>query len=392
MLCESEYFNIYHKEPEAVGFCPYRICPLGAHIDHQFGHINGFAINKGIHFAYRTKHSGICELYSLQFPGQRAQFHVTSVPAEKQNDWADYLRGAALKLSEKYDLHYGVSGVLEGSLPIGGLSSSAAVIIVFLSALCKVNGIVLDPWELIMTAKAAENEYVGVNCGKLDQSCEVLCKKDQLLFLDTKDDTFELIPRAAGMKPYKVGIFFSGVERSLANSQYNARQDECKAAAYMLKAITGIEYGKFIDTRLRDVPRDVFEHYKERLPINWRKRAEHYYTEEARAIAGAEAWRKGNLEAYGKLVFESGKSSIENYESGSPELKGLYELLSWTDGVYGARFSGAGFKGCCMALIDPEYAPAIEKTIGERYRTAFPEHAERYMSCICETANGVLEG
>lgn len=183
LRCVSTFEETYRQEPENVAFCPYRISPLGAHIDHQFGKINGFAIDKGIHFAYRTKHSGICEVYSVKFPGGRVQFHVDSVPPVKQNDWADHLRGAVLMLGEQYNVQFGVAGVLEGSLPIGGLSSSASVIIVFLSALCQVNDIHLGDWELIMMAKAAENRYVGVNCGKLDQSCEVLCRKNQLLYL-----------------------------------------------------------------------------------------------------------------------------------------------------------------------------------------------------------------
>ena len=389
MLCENEFYSIYHKEPEALAFCPYRICPLGAHIDHQYGHINGLAIDKGIHLAYRTKLSGICELYSLQFPGVRAQFHVSSVPTEKQGDWADYLRGAALKLGEKYKLRYGVSGVLEGSLPIGGLSSSAAVTILFLSVLCKVNGISLSDMELILMAKAAENEYVGVNCGKLDQSCEVLGRRNRLLYLDTRDDSFELIPQSPDMKPYKIAVFFSGLEHALSNSKYNARQDECKAAAYALKALSGMDYGKFADTRLRDVPREIYEQYKDRLPENWRKRAEHFYTEEARAVAGAEAWRRGDLESYGKLVFDSGYSSIYNYESGSEELKGLYEILLRTDGVYGGRFSGAGFKGCCMAMIDPAFAESVEEQVGREYKKAFPALAERYSFHLCESSDGV---
>lgn len=209
MNCVRTYESLYQKSPEAVAFCPYRISPLGAHIDHQFGKINGLAIDKGIHFAYKTKYSGICELHSVNFPSKRAQFHVSSIPETKQGDWADHLRGAALKLSEKYKLKFGVAGVFEGSLPIGGLSSSAAVIIVFLSALCKVNGIHLGDWELIMMAKAAENQYVGVNCGKLDQSCEVLCRKNQLLYLDCKDDSYELIPQHPDMPAYKIAIFIN---------------------------------------------------------------------------------------------------------------------------------------------------------------------------------------
>ena len=388
MNCVEKYTEIYGRDPEAKAFCPYRISPLGAHIDHQWGKINGLAIDKGIHIAYSRKENGVIELQSLNFP-KRAQFHVASIPDEKVGDWADHCRGAAKMLAEKYPLKYGLSGVIEGTLPIGGLSSSAAVIIAFLSALTAVNRIHLDPWETIMMAKAAENKYVGVNCGKLDQSCEVLCRKDQLLYLDCADDSYSLIPTPENMKPYKIAIFFSGLERSLANSAYNLRQDECKAAAYSLLAHAGLEYGKFADTRLRDVPTPVFEEYKHLLPENFRKRAEHYFSEYQRAEAGAEAWRRGDLDTYGQLVFQSGRSSIENYECGCPELITLYEIMRKTDGIYGGRFSGAGFKGCCMALIDPDKAEKVVNTVGKEYLKTYPALVGKYMSALCESADGV---
>ena len=131
MKCVEVYKELYHQEPFDVAFCPYRISPLGAHIDHQYGKINGLAIDKGIHMAYHPKQNGVVELQSLNFP-KRAQFFVSAVPDEKQGDWADHLRGAAKMLGEKYRLKVGLSGIIEGSLPIGGLSSSASVIICFL--------------------------------------------------------------------------------------------------------------------------------------------------------------------------------------------------------------------------------------------------------------------
>lgn len=386
MRCEEVYFETYGRVPETIAFCPYRISPLGAHIDHQFGKINGLAIDKGVHIAYSKKENGVVELQSLNFP-KRAQFHVNSIPDEKVGDWADHIRGAAKMLLEKYPLRYGISAVVEGTLPIGGLSSSAAVIIAFMSALAKVNRIHLDPWETIMMAKAAENRYVGVNCGKLDQSCEVLCQKNQLLYLDCADDSYQLIPWT-GPK-FKIAVFFSGLERSLATSAYNLRQDECKAAAYSLLAHAGLEYGKFADTRLRDVPTPVFEEYKNRLPDNFRKRAEHYFSEYRRAEEGAEVWRKGDLEAYGKLIFQSGRSSIENYECGCPELITLYNIMTETDGIYGGRFSGAGFKGCCMALVDPEKAENVLHTVEERYLAVYPTLKGKYLGAICDSADGV---
>ena len=388
MRCAEVFHEIYNRDPDAIAFCPYRISPLGAHIDHQYGKINGLALDKGIHIAYSPKRNGVVELKSLNFP-KRAQFHVNAIPDEKVGDWADHMRGAAKMLAEKYPLRTGLSAVIEGTLPIGGLSSSASVIIAFLSALAKVNGIALGDWETIMMAKAAENKYVGVNCGKLDQSCEVLCRKDQLLYLDCRDDSYELIPMNPAMKPFKIAVLFSGLERSLATSAYNLRQDECKAAAYSLLAYAGMEYGKFIDTRLRDVPVEVFEACKDRLPENFRKRATHYFTEIARAEAGAEAWRKGDLDEYGRLIFASGKSSVENYECGCPELITLYNIMTETDGTYGGRFSGAGFKGCCMALIDPDKAEEIERRVTDRYLKAYPELTGKYSFHICQSADGV---
>ena len=388
MTCTDIFEQIYKKSPEGVAFCPYRICPLGAHSDHQYGKITGLAIDKGIHIAYAPKQNGVVELSSLQFD-KRAQWHVSSVPEEKQNDWADYLRGATLMLAQKHPLKIGLSGVIEGSLPIGGLSSSAAVIISFLSALCRVNGISLSGQEMIMTALAAENKYVGVSCGKLDQSCEVYSRKDHLLYLDTKDDSYELIPTHPAMKPYKIAIFFSGIERTLAGSKFNMRVDECRSAAYALKAFAGIEYGKFTETFLRDVPEKVFDEHKHRLPDSWRKRAEHWYSEFNRVQQGAEAWRRGDIETFGRLSFESGLSSIEKYETGSPELKTLYEIMRKTDGIYGGRFSGAGFKGCCMALIDPAFEESIRERVTREYLRAFPDLTGKYSVHICETADGV---
>ena len=231
MRCESRFFEIYGKHAEGISFSPYRICPIGAHSDHNLGKITGLAIDKGIHIAFRPKKNGVVEVVSLQFP-KRAQWFVGSVPVDKEGDWADYLRGATWALEKKHVLSVGLCGVIEGSLPIGGLSSSAAVILAFLDALCKVNNIKLSPQELIEVAFDAEKNYVDVNVGTLDQSCEVLSRKDHLLYLDCKDNRFELIPTNPCMKPYKIAIFFSGLEHSLAGSKYNMRVDELRAGVY----------------------------------------------------------------------------------------------------------------------------------------------------------------
>ncbi len=387
MLCEHHFNSIYKRDPDNIAFAPYRICPIGAHSDHNLGKITGLAIDKGIHIAFAAKKNGVVEMSSLQFP-KRAQWHIREVPA-KTGDWADYLRGATWALAKEHALTVGVCGVIEGTLPIGGLSSSAAVILAFLDALCKVNGIRLAPQELIRVAFDAEKNYVGVNVGTLDQSCEVLGKKDHLLYLDCRDDHYELIPTPVNMKPYRIAIFFSGLEHSLAGSKYNMRVDELRAGVYALQAFSGAEYGKFAEANARDVPYSVFRAYEQKLPDPWRKRCEHWYTEFQRVEAGAEAWRRGDIEEYGRLSFESGWSSIYNWESGAPEQIRLYEIMRETEGIYGGRFSGAGFKGCCMALIDPALEESVTEHVTMEYLRAFPHLEGKYSVHICASADGI---
>lgn len=387
MLCEERFFEIYGKAPEGLSFSPYRICPIGAHSDHNLGKITGLAIDKGIHIAFRPKQNGVVEMQSLQFP-KRAQWHIKEI-GSKTGDWADYLRGATWALNKAYQLSVGICGVIEGSLPIGGLSSSAAVILAFLDALCKVNQIQLQPQELIDIAFDAEKNYVGVNVGTLDQSCEVLSKKDHLLYLDCRDNHYELIPTNPAMKPYDIAIFFSGLEHSISGSKYNMRVDELRAGVYALQALSGFEYGKFNQANARDISWDVYQTYKDQLPVQWMRRCEHWYTEFQRVEAGAEAWRQGDIEEYGRLSFESGWSSIHNWESGAPEQIRLYEIMRETSGIYGGRFSGAGFKGCCMALIDPDKAGTIQDEVERKYLNAYPEMKGKYSFHLCKSANGI---
>lgn len=383
----NEFKKLYSEVKDVQStFCPYRVCPLGAHVDHQYGLITGFAIDKGIHIAFSVTDDGKVEAVSKNFD-TKVSFNVNDIP-ELQNDWADYIRGAAYALGKKYKLKKGVKTLIEGTLPVGGLSSSAALILSFMSALCTANGIELESKEKIYIAQAAENEYVGVSCGKLDQSCEVLCRKDHLLFLDNKTDEYELIPQNPHMPPYEIAIVFSGVERTLVGSAFNMRVDELKSASYALKAFAGLEYGKFKDSRLRDVPVEIFEKYKDKLPVNWAKRATHYYTEFERVKKGVEAWRNGDLAKFGKLMTDSGNSSIYNYETGSDELKAIHEIMLDTEGIYGGRFSGAGFKGCCVALVNPEYKDSIKEKITKEYLAKFPQYKDTFSVHFCKSADG----
>jgi galactokinase len=367
-------------------YSPYRVCPVGAHIDHQYGHVTGFALDHGVDLMYTPTVSGIINLFSMNFEGQ-ILFTLESVPHKAEN-WGRYVQAAIYALSKTRKLESGIQGLISGSLPVGGLSSSAAVLLCYIMALADVNEIELTDLELIQLAFEAEHEYIGLNLGKLDPSCEVLSKKDHLLYLDTKDESFKLIPQPANMPKFDILIFFSGLTRTLINTNYNTRTDECKVAAFNLLAYEGLPYGALVDTRLRDVDPAVFEKWKHLLPAPLARRATHYMTESARVDAAVEAYQAGDLEKLGETMFASGLSSIHQWEAGCPEMIYLFGLMRETPGIYGGRFSGAGFKGCCVAISDPARRDEIIQNVSTKYLAKFPEIDGRYSAHVCHTADG----
>ena len=378
-------------------FSPYRVCPLGAHVDHQHGLVTGFAIDKGVDLWFnvndgqrskvegqnvvegqRSKEKGISHVHleSRTFEGT-VDFDIDAPSQVKEHHWGDYARGAKYALRKRFELRRGITGVIQGSLPVGGLSSSAAVLIAYVMAFAKANDITLQPFEVVKIASEAEREYIGLNNGLLDQACIALSKKNQLLFLDCDSNEYRLIPfggvtntnltnltngkdssnssDSCSDLPFEIGIFFSGLTRSLVNSDYNLRVYECKTAAWNMLAYTDQPLKTFDKTFLRDIPKATFEKTRIAMPPRFARRAEHFYSEYRRVRQGVTAWETGNLKLFGKLSFDSCESSIHNYECGSPELIAIYEIMRELPGVYGGRFSGAGFKGACIALVDPAY-------------------------------------
>ena len=374
------------EDPLSV-YCPYRIAPVGAHSDYQHGLISGFAIDQGVEIKFLPTDNGEVEIYSGNFDG-KTEFSVYELP-QRAFDWGDFPKAAFVSLKRKHRIDKGLQGYIYGSLPVGGLSSSAAVLIAYICAICKINDIHLSRAEIIDFALYAEHDYLEMNVGKMDQSCEVYSKKDHLLFLDTLDDSYKLIPTSENMPPYEFAVIFSGKERKLANTAFNSRVDEAKAAAYALRAFADIPYGSFKDSYMRDVPREIFDEYKDRIPAAWRRRAEHFYGEFERVKRGAKAWSEGDIVEFGKVMFESGYSSIYNWETGSPELQTLYEIMKRTDGIYGGRFSGAGFNWSSIALIDPAKKEQIAKTLREEYLKVYPQYEKEFSIHFCHTADGV---
>ena len=358
-------------------FSPYRVCPIGAHVDHQHGLVTGFAIDKGVDLFFDVREDTLVKLSSETFGGE-LEFDIT-VPAQvRQKQWGDYARGAKYALQKRFRLTRGIEGVIRGSLPVGGLSSSAAVLIAYVMAFARANGIELQPFEVAQIASEAEREYIGLNNGLLDQACIALGRRDGLLFLDCDSNEYRVIARNPDMPPFEIGIFFSGLTRSLVNSDYNLRVFECKTAAWNMLAYMDQPLKPFDKTFLRDIPKAVFEKTRIAMPQRFARRAEHFYSEYRRVRQGVTAWETGNLKLFGKLCFDSCESSIHNYECGSPELIGIYEILRSLPGVFGGRFSGAGFKGAVIALVDPAHKEDVERELTRRYLEDFPEYEKTF--------------
>lgn len=368
-------------------YSPYRVCPLGAHVDHQHGLVTGFAINKGVDLWFNVREDSLVKLTSLSFEGE-VVFDLAKRSEVREKHWGDYARGAKYALKKRFDLIHGIEGVIKGSLPVGGLSSSAAVLIAYVMAFAKANGITLQPFEVVQIASEAEREYIGLNNGILDQACIALGKKDGLLFLDCDTNDYRIIRRNPKMSEFVIGIFFSGLTRSLVNSDYNLRVYECKTAAWNMLAYHNQPLKTFDKTFLRDIPKETFDNTRDMMPLRFARRAEHFYSEYRRVRQGVTAWETGNLQLFGKLSFDSCESSIHNYECGSPELISIYKIIRPMQGVYGGRFSGAGFKGAVIAIVDPKYSESIEKELTEQYLNEYPEYSETFKVYWVKPDNG----
>lgn len=269
-------------------------------------------------------------------------------------------------------------------LDSSGLSSSAAVGVAYLLALESANNLNISPTENIEYDRLIENEYLGLKNGILDQSAILLSSYGCLTFMDCKTKKHKLIhpPKLEMEKksetkiPYKILLAFSGLKQALTtNPGYNRRVSECREAAKILLKASGKE----VEPILSNVEQEEYEAHKSKLEPDLARRAEHYFSENMRVIKGLEAWGSGNFEEFGKLISASGLSSIQNYECGCEPLIQLYEILIRTPGVYGARFSGAGFRGCCVAFVKAEYAEEASLFVKKEYLKVQP-HLASYLN------------
>ncbi|UCE85636.1 MAG: hypothetical protein JSU66_15090 [Deltaproteobacteria bacterium] len=352
---------------------PYRICPIGAHIDHQHGPVLGMTIEAGSALAYATSGDDRFTVRSANFPGE-VSFPLRAPRGGGSEDWGIYARAAAFALeAELPERPVGGVARIAGSLPGAGLSSSASVILAYLLAIATLNGISLDPQQRVAKALRAENEFVGLACGILDPATIVGGRRDHLLAIDTRAQTWEAVRLGGAAPPPRVLLAFSGVARSLTGTNFNARVAECREAARLL----GRQVGNPDAQRLGDLEPQAFADPLDAIPAPLARRARHFAEECERVRAGVERWREGDLAGFGRLMNDSCRSSIENYETGSAELVALQSILRDTPGCYGSRFSGAGYGGCAVALVDARRADACRDHVERAYRTRHPQLAGR---------------
>jgi len=362
-----------------VIFSPYRACLVGAHVDHQGGKVTGFALDQGILLAYAPTEDGRIRLEDLTVPGSVELSHEgESLAANNAQDWSKFLIGAAKLLSSRTR---GFRGVVAGSLPSGGLSSSAAFSLAILSALADVNGRMFSRADLACYAVEIENRFVGVNCGLLDPTIIANGKSGHIVALDctTGEVTVEPGPDIA------IVAVYSGIPRALASTGFNSRTEECRQAARAMSKLLGHPE----TSRLGDLPREAVREKLHLLPEPLDRRARHFVTEVDRVERATAAWRNADPEAFGRCAGESLDSSMNNYETGSDEQRVLACLLRDTPGVYGARFCGGGFGGFAAGVCEPDDAERICDEALARYREAVPAYAEKAFAVVSRPSDGL---
>jgi galactokinase len=363
-----------------VVYAPLRISPLGAHVDHQDGLVTGMTLDQVILLAFTPRGDQQVRVESVNFPDV-VEFGLRDVPPRVRGDWGNYVRGAVLALQQRHNLRTGIDAIVEGRMPIGGLSSSAAVGIAYLLALEAANGLQVTPEENIQYDRYIENGYLGLKNGILDQSVILMSDRNHLTFLDCQTVEFCKYATPAADGDFEVLVVYSGVASSLASTDYNSRVTECQQAARLMLEWAGEPVPE--QPRLRMVSEEMYARWEHRLPDPLDRRARHFFTEVRRVREGIAAWQAGDMAEMGRLINESGASSMVNYESGCPHLITLYKILRDCPGVYGARFSGGGFRGSCIGLIDPAYREEIVATIDAQYPAAHPQMANRYSIHFC---------
>ncbi len=378
LLCRT--FDVPEREVRVIR-APYRICPLGAHVDHQYGPVAAKAIEHAIHLAYVPVESSEVRLVSDEFAGM-AILDAGEPQKMRPGAWDNYARGAIAALAARGIQTGGMFGASVGGRSRSGLSSSAAVGIAYLLALADCAGETLSARDLVELDKVIETEFLGLKNGILDPAAIVFAERGKVAEIDTRACTARLHESPV---PLSFIAFHSGLAEPLTPANFNSRVEESLQAAQRLSDLAGLG---LTAPRLGDVPIEVYDvHAAELTPLEQR-RARHYFEEAARVQAGVAAWQAGDALRLGELMRDSARSSMDNYEVGATPVRDLVELLNATSGVHGARFSGAGFRGCCIALVEQDAIADIVAAVHPAYGARHPQLAELCWVLDCGSADG----
>ena len=345
----------YDAQPEIFVRAPGRVNLIGEHTDYNDGFVLPVAIDKCIAIAARKRSGQTVILHSLDF-ARAVEFTLNAIQRSTGADvWSNYTKGVAHFLQEAGYTLASCEAVITGDIPIAaGLSSSAALEVASALMFLALSDVDMDKTELALLCQRAENQFVGVNCGIMDQFISVMGQRDHALFLDCRSLDFELVPLRLEDDGVKIVVCNTKIKRELADSEYNKRRAECERGVNILK--------RFLPdiTALRDVSIEDFKKHADHLPPLTKKRCGYVIAENARVLESVEVLKTGNLSRFGDLMKASHEGLREEYGVSSAELDAMVEIALSVDGVIGARMTGAGFGGCTVNLV---YESAIETFI-----------------------------
>jgi len=351
-----------------TSFAPGRVELLGNHTDYNEGVVLSAAIELGVTATGRRREDLQIVLTSDGAPGKVVVLRAE--PIQRSGGWEDYPLGVAEMLRQAGAEAGGFEMNFTASLPSGaGLSSSAAIEVATALCLCRLYPFPISPMDIARLCRRAENEFVGVSCGLLDQVSSVFGKKDEVVFLDCRTESVSTIPFPPSLS---LLIIHSGVKHALTGGEFNERRAQCFEAA----RIMGVR-------ALRDVTSAELEGAE--LSDLLRRRARHVVGENERVLEGINFLRAGNGSAFGRLMTASHESSIVNFENSTAELDELVRLAIAQPGCHGARLTGGGFGGAIVALVDKEAISSVQEIILENYAKATGHHAQAYP---CIVSNG----
>jgi galactokinase len=367
--------NFDQRRAPRIFQAPGRVNLIGDHTDYNDGFVLPAAIDRQIVVAATPRKDSRVNVYALDFD-QWDHFDLQKEIARMRgNSWGNYIRGTAWSLLREGFQLRGMDAAVAGDIPIGaGLSSSAAIEVAAGYAMLQLSEQECERKFLALAAQKAENDFVGMRCGIMDQYISCLGRQNHALLIDCRDLGYQAIPVPPGAQ---IAIVDSGVHRGLVDMAYNARRLECESAA-----------AHFAVRALRDVTLEAFETRAYELAPTVRRRARHVITENNRTVAAAEALAADDLKAVGTLMVASHASLRDDFEVSCPELDLLVETALSVEGVYGARLTGAGFGGAMVALVQPEAAANLTDAIAARYGSATGRQAT---VLVCKASEGVSE-